>query len=74
MATVISHVPRDQVGGQSRPGRGVSIFSGLELDFEVFPSQDVVGSSGGVRCFISEGSPEDPQCRPVKEMEFEDEI
>jgi hypothetical protein len=39
MAAVISCVPRDQVGGQSRPGGGLSIFSGLELDFEVFPSQ-----------------------------------
>ena len=38
MAAPISCMLHDQVGGQSRPGGGVSIFFGFDLDFEGFPS------------------------------------
>jgi len=47
----------------------VSIFSGFELGFEAFSSQEVVEFSDSVRRFISEGSLEGAQCQPVKEME-----
>ena len=49
---------------------GYQFSPGSSWTSKYFPLRDVVEFSGSVRCFVGEDEPQEPQCQPVKEMEF----